>query len=163
MIISFINVWKIKALVWGARPIPWTWTNLRKIFFQLNLLNKADKGDLATYVLNGEWDLLGRLFARVLREWHGFARFAVWFGLNPFRAISNLCLSLYPILYSKKLCKDLNSDNRFGEKGCLRHFAINNWTRPIPVLVVFCCVPSISSGPNSLNRRFGGDWITLTQ
>ena len=29
--------------------------------FQLNLLNKADSGDLAAYVLNGEWDLLGNV------------------------------------------------------------------------------------------------------
>ena len=30
------------------------------MIFQLNLLNKATTGDLGTYVLNGEWDLLGR-------------------------------------------------------------------------------------------------------
>ena len=27
--------------------------------FKVNLLSKSDKGDLAAYVLNGEWDLLG--------------------------------------------------------------------------------------------------------
>ena len=27
--------------------------------FKVNLLNKASEGDLAAYVLNGEWDLLG--------------------------------------------------------------------------------------------------------
>ena len=30
------------------------------MIFQLNLINKAQTGDLGTYVLNGEWELLGR-------------------------------------------------------------------------------------------------------
>ena len=29
--------------------------------FKVNLLNKASEGDLAAYVLNGEWDLLGKI------------------------------------------------------------------------------------------------------
>ena len=81
---------------------------------QLNLLNNSEGGDISTYVLNGEWHLLGKLYHDVHFLKHSLLGNSITIPL----ALHQFCWKLtyyycYPLVPWKKLKKRWASYSAF--------------------------------------------------